>query len=94
MIQIQEARSKKEMKAFVRYPFGLYRKSPYWVPPIVREELNSFDPKINPVFNQAQARFFLATRNGKPVGRVAAIVNWGEVRDQGLKKMRFGWFDP
>ncbi|HSR60401.1 MAG TPA: hypothetical protein VLL47_06570 [Robiginitalea sp.] len=93
MIQIREARSKKEMKAFVRYPFGLYRKSPYWVPPIVREELNSFDPKINPVFNQAEARFFLATRNGKPVGRVAAIVNWGEVRDQGLKKMRFGWFD-
>lgn len=93
MIQIREARTKKEMKAFVRFPFALYRNSPYWVPPIINDELNSFDPAVNPVFEQAEARFFLAFKNGKTVGRVAAIVNWGEVRDQGLRKMRFGWFD-
>ncbi len=93
MIQILEARSKKEMKAFVKFPFTLYRNSPYWVPPIIREELNSFDPTVNPVFDQAEARFFVATNNGRIVGRVAAIVNWGEVREQGIPKVRFGWFD-
>ncbi len=93
MIQIREARSKKELKAFVRFPFALYRNSPYWVPPIISEELSSFDTAVNPVFKQAEARFFTASSNGKLVGRIAAIVNWGEVRGQGLRKMRFGWFD-
>ena len=93
MIQIQEARTRKELEAFVRFPFSLYKHSPYWVPPIIKEELNSFDPGINPAFEQAEARFFLAVRNGKPVGRVAAIINRNEVREQGLPKIRFGWFD-
>ncbi len=93
MVQIREARSKREMKAFVRFPFGLYKDSPYWVPPLVREELASFDATVNPVFRQADARFFLAYRDGKPVGRVAAIINRTEVETQGIRKMRFGWFD-
>ncbi len=93
MIEIQEARSRKEMKAFVRYPFALYKDPPYWVPPIIREELDSLDRRVNPVFAQAEARFFMAYKGGKPVGRVAAIVNWNEVRDQGVPKMRFGWLD-
>lgn len=93
MIRIQQARSKKEMKAFVRFPFALYANSPYWVPPIINEELQTFNPEVNPVFEQAEARFFLAYRGNRVVGRVAAIVNWTEVRTQGIPKMRFGWFD-
>lgn len=93
MIQIREARSKREMKDFVKFPFSLYRESPCWVPPIIKDELDSFNPEINPVFEQAEARFFLALKGGKIVGRVAAIVNWTEVREKGLRKIRFGWFD-
>lgn len=93
MIRIAEARSKKEMLAFIRFPFSLYKPSHYWVPPIIKEELTLFDPAINPVFKQAEARFFIAYKENRIVGRVAAIVNWTEVRNQGLKKMRFGWMD-
>ncbi|MBC2840675.1 GNAT family N-acetyltransferase [Robiginitalea sp. SC105] len=93
MIRIEEARSRKDLKSFVRFPFKLYRNSPYWVPPIISEELASFDPAVNPVFRQADAQFFLAYRGREVVGRVAAIVNRTEVESQGLKKMRFGWFD-
>ncbi|EAR15754.1 MULTISPECIES: GNAT family N-acetyltransferase [Robiginitalea] len=93
MIRIEEAHSKRDMKSFVRFPFTLYKDSPYWVPPIIREELASFDPKVNPVFRQAEARFFLAYSGSEVVGRVAAIINRTEVEQQGLKKMRFGWFD-
>ena len=93
MIQIREARSKREMKDFVKFPFSLYKGSPYWVPPIIKDELDSFNPKVNPVFQQAEARFFLAYRGDKIVGRIAAIVNWTEVRETGLRKMRFGWMD-
>lgn len=93
MIEIKEAISKNELKQFVKFPFKLYKDSKYWVPPIISEELKTFDKTKNPVFNDADARFFLAFKDEKIVGRVAAIVNWLEVKNQNIKKMRFGWFD-
>ena len=93
MILISEVNSKRELKQFVKFPFQLYKNNKYWVPPIIKDEMDSFDKKINPVFEHADARFFLAYQNSKIVGRVAAIINWTEVNEQKIKKMRFGWFD-
>lgn len=94
MLEIKEVTSSASgMRAFVKFPFSLYKGSPYWVPPIIADELESFDPSKNPVFEHAKARFFLAVDNGQIVGRVAAIINSYETQEQGLKKMRFGWFD-
>ncbi|RLD28610.1 MAG: GTP cyclohydrolase [Bacteroidetes bacterium] len=93
MITIKEVHSKKELKAFVKFPFSLYKGSKYWVPPIISQEIKTFNKKINPVFNDADAKLFLAYKDNKIVGRVAAIINWLEVKGQDLKKMRFGWFD-
>ena len=81
------------MRQFVTFPFSLYKNNKYWVPPIIKDEVDNFDPKKNPVFENADAQFFVALRNGEIVGRVAAIVNWFEVEKQQIKKMRFGWFD-
>jgi ribosomal protein S18 acetylase RimI-like enzyme len=92
-VEIKEVLSKRDTKAFVKFPFGLYKKSKYWVPPIISEEIKTFDKKINPVFKDAEAQLFLAYRNSKIVGRIAAIINRLEVDGQGVKKMRFGWFD-
>lgn len=92
-ITLKKVTSKKEMKAFVLFPFSLYRLNKYWVPPIIKDEIDSFNPKINPVFQNAEAHFFLAYKNDTIVGRVAAIINWFEVNQQQIKKMRFGWFD-
>lgn len=93
MITIKEATSKKQLKQFVKFPFGLYKGSKYWVPPIISQELKTFIKTENPVFKDAEARFFLAYKNNKIVGRIAAIINWLEVNGQNEKKMRFGWFD-
>ncbi len=93
MVTVKEATSKKDLKAFVKFPFTLYKNNDYWVPPIIKDELETFDKDKNPAFKTAEARFFLAVKNGEIVGRVAAIVNWIEVKEQKLKKMRFGWFD-
>jgi hypothetical protein len=51
MITIKEATTKKELKTFVKFPFKLYKDSKTWVPPIISEELKTFDKKINPVFD-------------------------------------------
>ena len=93
MIIIKEIYTKKDLKAFVKFPFNLYKGSKYWVPPVIGQEVKTFDKKENPVFNDAEARYFLAYKNNEIVGRVVAIINWLEVKKQNQKKMRFGWFD-
>ena len=93
MIRIKQIHSKKEFKDFVKFPFKLYKNSKYWVPPIITQELKTFDKDENPVFNDAEAHFFLAYKGDEIVGRIAAIINWLEVKKQNQKKMRFGWFD-
>ena len=93
MITLKEAKTKSEIKQFVLFPFSLYKNHKYWVPPIIKDEIANFDPKKNPVFENAEAQFFLAYKNNTIVGRVIAIINWYEVNNQKVKKMRFGWFD-
>ena len=93
MITLKEAKTKSEIKQFVLFPFSLYKNHNYWVPPIIKDEIANFDPKKNPVFENADAQFFLAYKDNTIVGRVIAIINWYEVNNQKVKKMRFGWFD-
>lgn len=93
MITIKEAVSKKEMTEFVKFPFSLYKDNKYWIPPIIADELASFDKSKNPAFESAEAYFYLAFKNNEIVGRIAAIINWSEVNNQNKKKVRFGWFD-
>ena len=93
MIEIREIESRRELVDFVRFPFQLYKGNPYWVPPIVKEELEMLDKKVNPVFNNALAHYFLAYKDGEIVGRIAAFINWIEIKELEKNKVRFGWFD-
>lgn len=93
MITIKEAVTKKELRDFIKFSFKLYKGNPYWIPPIISDELENFDKTKNPAFKNADAHFYLAYRNNEIVGKVAAIINWQEVNGQNKKKVRFGWFD-
>ena len=93
MITVKEANTKALLKEYVKFPFELYKDSKYWVPPIISEELETFDKTKNPAFTNADAKFYLAYKDNKIVGRIAAIINWDEVNKQEKKKVRFGWFD-
>lgn len=93
MITLLEANTPQLMKAFVKFPFELYKNNPYWVPPLIQDELDTFDRSKNPVFANAEAYYYLAQKEGKIVGRIAAIINWEEVINQGKRKVRFGWWD-
>lgn len=93
MIEIREIESRRELVDFIRFPFQLYKGNPYWVPPIVKEELEMLDKKVNPVFNNALAHYFLAYKDGEIVGRIAAFINWIEIKKLKKSKVRFGWFD-
>ena len=90
---IKEINTKEDYRAFVMFPFVLYKNNPNWVPPIIQEEMDTIDPNINPVYQNASARFFLAHNGDTIVGRIAAMVNWIEVKELKKSKVRFGWFD-
>ena len=92
-IVIKEAKTQEELHAFVKFPFTLYKDNPYWVPPLIKDEIETIDPNLNPVYQNADARLFLAYYKEKVVGRIAAIVNWIEVNEINKSKVRFGWFD-
>ena len=94
MIKIITVKNSKQVKDFVMFPFKLYKDCEYWVPPIINEEIEAMDTSKNPVFKNAEAEFYLAYDDQENiVGRIAAIVNWVEIKDQKKNKLRFGWYD-
>ena len=82
-----------QLLQFVKFPFELYKDSKCWVPPMIKEEINSFTKGVNPNLEDCDVSLFLAIQDDEVVGRIAAIINWYEVNTQGIKKIRFGWFD-
>lgn len=93
MISIKQITNNKELKQFVKFPFGLYKNCKYWVPPLIRDEMATLNATKNPVFKNAEAFYFLAYKNGKIVGRIAVIINHLEIEELKKKKIRFGWID-
>ena len=92
-IIIKKVTGHEDYLAFVKFPFILYKNNPFWVPPIINEEVETIDHKINPVYQNSSAQFFLAYKKEKIVGRIAAIVNWIEIEEIKKNKVRFGWYD-
>ncbi len=85
--------TKREMRQFIMLPYMLYRDDPLWIPPLISQEKSQFDPKKNPAYRYCDTRFFLAWRDGRPVGRIAAIINERYTEKLGRNCGRFGWFE-
>ncbi|MBO7472046.1 MAG: N-acetyltransferase [Bacteroidaceae bacterium] len=92
-VNISQISTAKEMRAFVRFNYELYKDCPYAVPDLLEDTLETLDPKRNPAFRFCQAAFFLARKEGRIVGRVAAIINTRANERWGRKEVRFGWID-
>ncbi len=93
MIEVVPVTNSAELRKFVTFPFEIYKDCPYWVPPLIKDEMETLDASKNPVFKNAEAWYFLAQKKGKIAGRIAVIINHVEIEQQGKKKVRFGWFD-
>ena len=91
--QIIEVKSKDDLKNFVKFPFTLYSKNKYWVPTLVKEDIDHFNFLSQDLGDKISISFFLVYNDRKIVGRVAAIINWIEVKKVKKRKIRFGWFD-
>jgi GNAT superfamily N-acetyltransferase len=92
-LTIRPVRTRRELKRFVRVPFRLHRESEQWVPPLVFERMQFLDRRKNPWFEHGEAEFFLAERDGEPVGRTSAHVDSRWDSYQGGNDAMFGFFE-
>lgn len=92
-VEIKKVTTKSELKRFIRFNYEFYKDNPYSVPDLYDDMLNTFSPKKNAAFEFCEADYFLALRDGKIVGRVAAIINRRANEMWNRKTVRFGWID-
>lgn len=92
-VEIKKVTTKSELKRFIRFNYEFYKDNPYSVPDLYDDMLNTFSPKKNAAFEFCEADYFLALRDGKIVGRVAAIINRRANETWNRKAVRFGWID-
>ena len=93
MVEIRKVSTKKELKQFIQFYYDLYRGSEQAVPYLYFDELATLRHDKNPSFECCEADYFLAFKDGKVVGRVAAIINRRANEQWKVKLVRFGWFD-
>ncbi len=92
-IEVRLVQTPKDLRTFIQVPFSIYKDSPFWVPPLVFDELNSLRKDKNPAFEFSDAEYWIAYKDGVPVGRIAGIVNRRAMEKWGNKDARFGWID-
>ncbi len=94
MIEIKEIPLKKrELKKFVEFANNLYKGNDCYVPPLLMDDVNTLRPEGNPAFDFCESACWMAYRQGKPVGRIAGIINKTVNERTGKKDARFGFVD-
>ena len=93
-ISIKKAETKREMDDFVRFTNWLYADCPYYVPDLEMDIRNTFDPRKNAGLEFSEIQPFIAYNDeGKPVGRIAGIINHRANKKWQTKNVRFGFID-
>jgi len=92
-IQIQPVTSRRDLRAFVTFPWQVYRHDPNWVPPLISERLEYLDPARGPFYKHADVALFLARRGRETVGTLGAFVDHQRVEYFGQQEGGFGFFE-
>lgn len=94
MIEIRQIEpTKANLKMFTQFQIDLYDGNPYFVPPLISDDVATLSPEENPAFDFCESAYFMAYRDGKPVGRIAGIIN-RQINEKGKTPVaRFGFID-
>lgn len=94
MVEIKKiAPTKSELKKFTRFQIDLYEGNDCYVPPLITDDVGTLRAESNPAFDFCEAEYFMAYRDGKPVGRIAGIINHKVNEKDGSRNARFGFVD-
>lgn len=92
-IGVHPVRSAWERRAFLTFPWQIYRDDPLWIPPLLPERARRIDPKRGSFFQRGEAQFFIAWSKGKIVGTISAAEDRAVNAQRGLKDCMFGFFE-
>lgn len=92
-VVIKKVSTKSDLKKFIRFNYEFYKDNPYSVPDLYSDMVDTLSREKNAAFEFCEADYFLAYRDGKIVGRVAAIINHRANETWRKKTVRFGWID-
>ena len=92
-VTVTRVQNKRAFREFLHFPLTLYKDMPAFVPPLLMDDADTLNPKKNPAYEFCDAAMYLAYKDGKLAGRVAAIVNRKANAQWGHDQVRFGWFD-
>jgi GNAT superfamily N-acetyltransferase len=92
-IIIKEVLDRKDLKTFINFPYRLYNNHPHYIPPLKFDEESTLSRKKNPAFEYCEARYWLAYKDNRVVGRIAGIHNKAFIEKWKSKYLRFGWID-
>ena len=92
-IEIKTVSTKKELKTFVRFANKMFKGNKYYVPCMPMDDFKTLDKNYNAAFEFCEAEYYLAYKDGKLVGRVAAIINHKANKAWNVNQVRFGWID-
>jgi GNAT superfamily N-acetyltransferase len=93
MITIHPVHTQGEMKEFVSFPWRVNAGDPNWVPPLIDDRRQKLDPQRSPFWKNAARELWLAYRDGRPAGTIAAIVDRNRVESEGRPVGVFGFLD-
>lgn len=92
-IEVQPATSPRDIEAFIRFPFRLYRDDPHWVPPLLSERRDFLNPRRNPFFDHADVALWLARRDGEVVGTISSHIDHLHIKTHEEQTGMFGFFE-
>ena len=94
MVKIKKIEpAKNNLREFTQFQIDLYEGNPCFVPPLISDDVATLDPKVNPAFDFCESVYFMAYKNGKPVGRIAGIINRQVNEHHKVANARFGFID-
>lgn len=92
MVDIKEVKTHRQRRQFLDFPLKMYKKNPYFCPPIYSDEMKLFS-SVNIYNDQSESVFFIAYRDGKVVGRIQGILQLASNKKHNEKRIRFTRFD-
>ena len=92
-VEIRKVTDKKSLKAFIDFHYDLYKGNQYDAPNLFSDDMHTLSKDKNAAFEFCEAEYFLAYKDGKVAGRIAAIINHRANDAWNRQSVRFGWVD-
>ena len=93
LLSVEPVVTSRRRRAFLLFPWRIYRDDPRWVPPVLSERAARLDPARNPLFEHGEAEPFVAVRDGRVVGTIAAAVDRRANQSHHEQVAVFGFFE-